>query len=80
MKVGTEMDISPATNIENLWLTDVTVNDDRVTYLNTRDTYVVRYRPTYKSAYINSWTGINQVGKKYIYPQTSDKALIIEQS
>lgn len=61
LKVGTGADISPATSIENLWLSDVTVNDDRATYLNTHDTYVARFRPTYKSDIINSWEGINHV-------------------
>jgi hypothetical protein len=64
LKVGTGMDISPATSIEDLWLSDVTVNDDRATYLNTHDTYVARYRPTYKSDIINDWEFIKHVRER----------------
>ncbi|XP_062620199.1 uncharacterized protein LOC134281783, partial [Saccostrea cucullata] len=61
LKVGRGRAISPATSVENLWLSNVTVNDDRNTYVYTRDTVVSRYEPTYKSNFINSWYGINQV-------------------
>ncbi|XP_061172714.1 uncharacterized protein LOC133182027 [Saccostrea echinata] len=61
LKVGNGKTISPATSIENLWLSNVTVNDDRSTYVYTRDTVVSRYEPTYKSHFINSWYGIKQV-------------------
>lgn len=76
LKVGTGQDISPATSIEHLWLSDVTVNDDRVTYVNTRDTVVARYRPTYKSSYINFWVGINQL-KISMYKDGKEAAFLI---
>lgn len=76
LKVGTGQDISPATSIEHLWLSDVTVNDDRVTYVNTRDTVVARYRPTYKSSYINTWEGINRL-KISMYKDGKEAAFLI---
>lgn len=76
LKVGTGQDISPATSIEHLWLSDVTVNDDRVTYVNTRDTVVARYRPTYKSSFINIWEGINLL-KMSMYKDGKEAAYLM---